>query len=335
MKATIRDIAEKAGVSIATVSRALNDDNNLVRSDTKELILSIAEELNYQPNVAARNLVTQTTKTIGLVLPEIQGEFFTQVIKGIDEIAFTQGYHVIVASSHSERNIVESIMGFMGKSMVDGVVLVIPSINRQIKDILSKCKIPVVVLVDDDNFEEYDTVGIDNYQGAYSIVQYLIQQLKHDKIGLIKGPTKNNDAAQRTAGYLAALNDNDIKVRKDWIIDGDFTIQGGELACSRLLSLIDRPEVIFCANDMMAGGCFRAARAMGVKIPEEIGIVGFDHIFLSDFLTPRLTTVHVPIQEVGKTAAKILLERIKDSSLKARHHKISTGIIVGNSVIKK
>ena len=335
MKITIKEIAEKANVSIATVSRALNGDIR-VRDNTRKLILKVAGDLNYRPNLSARNLVKNETKIIGLVLPEIQGDFYTEIIKGIDTVAHNDGYHVIVAGSHSERSIVESIMSFMEQSMVDGVVLMIPSLNDQIKEIINVPNVPPVVVINGNHkVNGMDLVYIDNFQGAYSITDYLIRTLGYKKIAHIKGPVTNNDAIGRHLGYADALKDNGIEYNEDWVINGDFTIKGGEIACSRLLSLRDKPEVIFSGNDIMAAGCYRIIKSHGLSIPEDIGVVGFDHTFLSEFMSPVLTTVHVPIAEVGKTASSLLIEKIKRGKDHiSRKVKISTGIIIGKSCKK-
>ena len=334
---TIYDIANKAGVSTATVSRALGSKHDSVRPETRKRILQICEQLEYTPNRLAKNLAKGTTSAIGLVLPDIQGDFYTQIVKGVDEIAFSGGYHLIVASSHSRRNIVESLLGFMRESLVDGVILMIPAMNSQLKEVLDKLKIPVIIINDIDSFDKYDIVSIDNFQGAYSIINYTIKSLKHIKIAMISGPSGNHDSQMRKKGYIAALKDAGIAIRKDWIIEGDFTIKGGELACSRILSLKEKPDVIFAANDNMAAGCYTAAESLGFKIPDDINIIGFDHIELGNFLRPKLTTVHVPVSEIGKTSTKLLLKRLHnkdDNSQEPQHIKISTGIIIGESITK-
>ncbi|MCF8240670.1 MAG: LacI family transcriptional regulator [Melioribacteraceae bacterium] len=335
MKTTIKDIAEKANVSFATVSRALNNHPR-ISSATKEKITKIADELNYKPNFNARSLVKKETKIIGLVLPEIQGDFFTEVIKGIDQVAHSGGYHVIVASSHSERSIAESIMSFMGESMVDGVILMIPAISDQLKEIIGVSgSTPVVIINGNHEIEDFDIVYIDNFQGAYSIIDYIIKNYNYTKIAHIKGPLKNNDALERFEGFKAALQDNGLELPDEWIINGDFNIKGGEIACSRLLSLRNKPEVIFAGNDMMAAGCYRAIKTYGLSIPGDIGVVGFDHTFLSELISPPLTTVHIPIFEVGKKAASLLLEKLKNKDHQPNQIKISTGIILGESCRKK
>ncbi|HZW39408.1 MAG TPA: LacI family DNA-binding transcriptional regulator [Ignavibacteriaceae bacterium] len=331
MNPTIKEIAKRANVSIATVSRALNDLSN-VKNDTKVLIKKIAEELNYNPNIAARNLVSKKTQIIGFVLPEIEGEFYTEVIKGIDKVAYGSGYHMIVASSHSERSIVETLTNFMKRNFVDGVIVMIPAVNQQVKELIEGSRVPVVIINAKNEIDNVDTVSIDNYQGAYSITNYLIKNSGYKKIAIIKGPAQNNDALERFEGYLSALTDNNIEVNDNWIIEGDFTMKGGELACSRLLTLSDRPDAIFACNDIMAIGCYKVINNLGLNIPDDIGVAGFDHINLSEFILPHLTTVHVPKEELGTEAGKLLIDRIEKGDTKEiTHLKISTGIVFGNS----
>ncbi len=331
MSITIKEIAEKANVSIATVSRALNNSPK-VKEATKELIMNLAQEMNYSPNFVARTLVKKKTNVIGLILPEVAGEFFPEIIRGVDEISYLNKYHLFVASSHSERNTVDSILGFMSKSMVDGVILMLPSISEQIRDLIKRIKIPIVLINGYNNIEQVSSVGIDNFQGAYSITNFLIKNKGYNEIAFIKGPETNADARLRLKGYKAALKDNNIKINDEWIVEGNFTIKSGELAASRLLSLIKKPSAIFAANDMMAAGCYRVVDAMGLKIPDDVAVVGFDHIPLSEFLSPKLTTVHVPADEIGRKAAQLLLEIMgSENNIKPKHIKISTGLIIGKS----
>ncbi|MCX6151207.1 MAG: LacI family DNA-binding transcriptional regulator [Ignavibacteriales bacterium] len=331
MSVTIKELAQRANVSIATISRALNNDIK-VKGETKEMIVSLAKEFNYKPHVLARNFVKKKTNTIGLVLPDVVDEFFTEVIRGVDLVAYSGGYNVMIAGTHSERTMAESIINFMGRGVVDGVIVMAPALNDVIKEVLSKSHIPVVILNSKSDAFKYDSVGVDNLQGAYSMMDYLINTLCHRKIAHISGPAGNNDAHLRKKAYLKALQDNNIAFKEEWLINGDFTVKGGETACRRLLSLLEKPEVIFASNDMMAIGCYRAIQSFGLKIPDDIGVVGFDDIFVSQFLTPRLTTVLVPIIELGKTAATLLLKRIdNNNSEQEKHIKISTGLVIGKS----
>lgn len=331
MSVTIKELADKAKVSIATISRALNNDSK-VKPETRALILKLAEELNYKPNILARNFVKKRTNIIGLVLPEVVDEFFSEIIRGVDKIAYSGGYNTMIASSHSERTIAESVYNFMGKGVVDGVIVMAPSVSDKIKEIITNGDIPAVIINSKKENINCDTIGIDNFQGAYSMVDYLINNRGYTRVAHIAGPASNIDAIQRKKAYRKALEDHNLPVRDEWMIASDFTISGGEYACSRLLSLLDKPEVIFAANDMMAIGCYNAAAALGLRVPDDIGIAGFDDIFVSQFLSPRLTTVRVPISELGKSAASLLLDRINEQEISEfKHIRVSTGLVIGNS----
>lgn len=335
MSVSIKEIAKKANVSIATVSRALNDHPS-VRPETKELILKIARELEYEPSGLVKSLVRRNNDVIGFVVPEIWGEFYTDVINGIDDIASQEGFHLIVASSHSKRNIVESVLNFMQESLVDGVILMIPSMNEQVKEIISTSRTPIVLITGKNEWGNINTVSIDNFQGTYSMTKFLVEQLGYEKIGVIRGPDDNYDSSERLEGFTSAMLELGLQIRNEWIIPGNFDVKSGELGCSRLLAMIEKPEVIFCFNDMMALGCYKYVNKIGLKIPDEIGIVGFDHILLSEIIYPTLTTVHVPKRELGSEAMNILLRLIKNrnQNFEPQHLKVSTGIVIGGSTKK-
>lgn len=332
MDYTIKEIAERADVSIATVSRALNNDKR-VKASTKALVVSIAREFNYRPNILARNFVRRKSNIIGLIMPDIVDEFFTEVIKGVESVAHTGGYFTLVASTHSrEGSILETLAAFTHRRMVDGLILLTTNLSPAIKKGLSESGIPVVVIGENPELKETDVIAIDNYQGAYSLVSHLISKKGYKKIAHIAGPPENLDAQQRKQGYLQAHKDHGLTVNPYWIVDGAFTIPSGEAAFRRLMSLIQKPEAIFAANDMMAIGCYEGADSFGLSIPEDVAVAGFDDIFVSRFLSPRLMTVGVPIAEVGKTAATLLLDRINsESHIASRLVTISTGMVLGQS----
>jgi len=333
MASTIKDIAKRAGVSIATVSRALNDDEK-VTEDTKKLVLSIAKELKYKPNLLARSFVTKKSNIIGLIMPDIFGEFFMELIRGVDEVCFGKGYYTMVTSSHSKRSTVEAIIDYMGKGIVGGIILMTPSINDEIKKTLKNNHLPIMIINGKSELEQYDSISVDNYKGAYDLVNYLINEKKYKRIAHISGPKDNNDSINREKGYIKALNDNGIEINKSWIVPGDFTTLSGVEGCEKLLKLKNPPDVIFAANDMTAIGCYQAARRLGKKIPDDIGVAGFDDIFVSEYISPRMTTVHVPIFDLGKKAADILIQKInseKQKNQKIQHLKVSTRIVVGQS----
>lgn len=331
MTSTIKQIAKKANVSIATVSRALNNDVH-VTAKTHKKILQISQELNYKPNLIARNFAKKTSYTIGLILPDISDEFFTDIIRGVDEITYKNGFYTMVASSHKHRTLTDSMIAFANTGLVGGVILLTSSITDEIKNIINRTKIPVVVIGGEKPNLNFDTVSIDNYQGAFNATEYLIKKKGFTKIAHITGPEENSDAFLRKKGFIDACKKNGIVINKSFIVEGDFTQESGYNGFIKLYGLSDRPQAIFAGNDMMALGCYDATSYLNVKIPTNIGLIGFDDIFVSQYLNPGLTTIRVQIEEVGRTAAKILVDKLKGTNGKPHPMiKIPTELIIRGS----
>lgn len=327
----IHEVAKLAGVSIATVSRAFNN-SKLIRGDTKSRILRIAEEIDYKPSPLARGLSTRMTDTIGVIIPDISGEFFTDIIHGIDEEAHRWNKFIIVASSHSQRNAVETLIDFMSSGRVDGVIMMAPQIHKEVPEIIAKSKRPVVLINSLNDIDEAVSISIDNYQGTVANIEHLLEH-GFKRIAIIKGPKDNCDAEERYLGYQDTLEKHGIEINPNWVVDGDFTVRSGYYGFMRLMTLAEKPEAILAANDMMALGVYEGAKVLKVKIPQDIAVTGFDDIYLSRLLTPRLTTVHAPIEELGSKAVRYLLKLIEGevNPLDAYHEKLSTGLIIGGS----
>ena len=331
MTPTIKQIAKKANVSIATVSRALNNDVS-VTVETRDKVRRISDELNYKPNLVARNFVKKTSYAIGLILPDISDEFFTDIIRGVDEITYKNGYYTVVASSHKHRSLADSFLTFSQTGLVGGVILLMSEISDDLKSMLNHAKIPVVLIGGGGQDGDFDTVAIDNYQGAFNATEYLIKKKKFKKIAHIAGPPENYDAFLRKKGFIDACKKNDVSINKSFIVDGNFTIDSGYHGFIQLYGLQEKPQAIFAANDMMALGCYDAANYFNVKIPDDISLIGFDDIFISKYINPSLTTVRVQIEEVGKAAATLLIERLNSSNGKSHSLiKIPTELIIRNS----
>jgi LacI family transcriptional regulator len=307
MSSTIKEIAQKANVSIATVSRALNDDPK-VTEETRKRILAVSKELHYRPNILARNFVKKKSNLLGLILPEISDEFFTEIIKGVDEIAFAEDFYTIVASSHKYESLKDEIMTFIRNGLISGLILLASNLDDDLISILSKSHLPIVLINSNKKIKKFDRITIDDYQGAYSITEYLIKEKRYYYLSHITGPLDNDDAILRRKGFLDACKKYGVKYN---IEKANFSRESGFRACKKLLNLKSRPQVIFAANDMMAIGCYDYIKQIKLQIPKDIGVVGFDDIFVSQYLTPPLTTVQVKIEEIGKKAADILIKRIQ------------------------
>lgn len=331
MDINIIEIARRAGVSTATVSRALNN-NGPVREETRQKILQIARELNYKPNPIARSLSRKQTDTIGVILPELVDEFFMEIIRGIDETAYRANRYVMLSSFHSQRNIVETLLEFMSSGRVDGVILMAPQMQTDLASLLAKSKKPVVLLNVNNTVPDAVCFNIDNYHGAFSITKHLIDH-GYQRIGMILGPEGNCDAEERFRGFSDALSKHNLPMENSLIVQGDFAAKSGYYGFGRLLNQEQKPDAIFAANDMMAVGCFEAAKNSNIKIPNEVAVVGFDDIYLGRLLSPQLTTVHVPISELGSKAIRYLLRMINgevDSDQPYREE-LSTGLVIGGS----
>jgi LacI family transcriptional regulator len=308
MASTVKEIAKKANVSVATVSRALNNDNK-VKAETKKIILSLAKELNYTPNIIARNFVKRRSTLIGLILPEVSDEFFTEIIKGVDEVSYNEGFYTIVTSSHKYESLEDEIITFIRSGLLSGLVLLVSDLGAKLKTVLLESHIPVVLINSNPNIKKFDTISVNNYKSAFEITRYLITKKKFIRLAHITGPSKNDDSLFRKTGFIDACKKYGAKYA---IEEGDFTREGGSEACRKVLKRTNRPQAIFASNDMMAIGCYDLINKLGLKIPEDIGVVGFDDIFVSQYLTPPLTTVRTHIEDIGKKAAELLIKRIKN-----------------------
>lgn len=310
MAATIKEIAAKANVSIATVSRVINKDPR-VTEETRAQILKIAEKLDYRPNILARSFAQKKSNLIGLILPEISDEYFTEIIKGVDEIAFSQNIYTIVASSHKYKSLEDEVITFIKNGLISGLILLASNLDDKLLSILSKSHLPVVLINSNYKIKKFDRIEVDDYKGAFLMTSHLIRKKQYEFLSHITGPLDNDDSQLRRNGFI----DGCKKYKVKYIIEeGDFSRDGGYNACKKIVKLSKRPQVIFAANDMMAIGCYDYLKQSHIQIPQEIGVVGFDDIFVSQYLNPPLTTVKINIEEVGKRAAELLMKKIQSTN---------------------
>jgi LacI family transcriptional regulator len=305
MSATIKDVAKAAKVSVATVSRALNGHAS-VSEDARKRVVDAARKLRYVPHSAARSLITRRTQTIGVLLPDLHGEFFSELIRGIDQAARREGLHILVSSSHDDaKEAAAAIRTMSGR--VDGLLIMSPHIDaRMLKDTLPS-GLPIVLMNTPIDDVGYDTIAIDNYWGAHAMVRHLVGR-GYRSIAMIAGPENNYDAKERLRGYREALAELQPHTPAR-VFAGDFSEESGYRAGQRIIGLRDRPDAVFAANDMMAVGCQFALTEAGMQVPRDIGLAGFDDIPIARFMSPPLTTVRVQIAELGQQALERLVAR--------------------------
>jgi LacI family transcriptional regulator len=325
---TIKDVAREARVSVATVSRVLNGSGP-VSAETQHRIKEVAGRLRYVPHGGARSLITSKTDTLGVLLPDLYGEFFSEVIRGMDETAQRHGFHLIISRSHATKHGIETAMRAM-RGRVDGVVAMSPDLDGE--SLLNlPSTLPVVLLCSVSPGNELDSLTIDNCRGARSVVRHLIS-LGHKRIAIIKGAPRNYDAAERLRGYRLALKEAGLRPERALELEGGFTEAGGYAAALQVLEMDSPPTAIFAANDSMAIGALSALRESGVQIPEQMAVVGFDDIPLARYMDPPLSTVRVPICDLGARAVEMLLHGVSHKNgHPRRRERVSTELVIRQS----
>ena len=298
---TIRDVARVAGVSIATVSRVFNG-SACVSAETCRKVRSAAARLDYWPNEAARSLTTNRTHTLGVLLPDLYGEFFSEVIRGIDHAARQGHYQILVSSSHADTDALVSVARSL-RGRVDGLIAMTPDEGTVAAISQMTDNFPVVLLNPRFDIRTCSTISIANYDGAHSMVEHLLH-VGHRRIAIIRGPQGNVDADERYRGFLDALKTAGIDRDASIDFQGDFTESSGYQCAKKVLRCNPRPTAVFATNDYMAVGFMSAMREAGVGVPEDVAVTGFDDIAIAQYLSPPLTTVRVDAYELGEHAVR-------------------------------
>lgn len=329
MATTIRDVAEQAGVSIATVSRVLNNTVP-VNAEKRKRVEDAVEELGFIPNQAARSLVQRKTKGIGVLLPSLGGEFFSEFLKGVDEATRACGHYVLISASHGDLKELGTALRGMSQR-VDGLVIMSPqNEGESIKPLIPE-DTHVILINGNRSNTPYDTINIDNYRGGYIATEHLIK-LGHRRIAMLKGLAHTHDGEERLRGYRDALKAYAIPHDHTLEFPGDFSPEGGHSAGEQILALSQRPTAIFCANDQSAIGLMGALQSEGIDIPGDISVVGFDGIPGVRFTVPPLTSIRADIRQLGSQAIERFLAMDKDPSL--HHHVLPVELEVRDSTRK-
>ncbi len=338
---TIKDIARELGISPSTVSRALKDHPDISK-DTKKAVNELADKLNYQPNIVALNLRQKKTNTIGVIIPEVVHFFFSTVISGIEDVAYSAGYNVILAQSNESYMRELAHVKALFNSRVDGMLL---SLSREttnfdhVESIISK-GVPIVFYDRMYNSPTSSKVIVDDYAGAKEAVNHLVAQ-GCKRIAHIVGAPNLIISIDRLRGYKDALKENNIEIKDELIVHSDSgTFEEGKKLTEKLLSSKIAIDAIFCNNDPLAMGAMVAIKEKGLKIPHDIAVVGFSNWFFGELMEPALTTIDQPGFEMGQEAARLLIRQI-DSKLKddfdtVHETKIlKTRLIIRESSMKK
>lgn len=309
---TIKEIAEIANVSSATVSKVLNGKDKYISEATRQRILEIVEREGYIPNAIAKSLKMKSTKTLGIIIPDVMNLFFSELARGVEDAAEIEGYSVILCNSDNKSSKEEKYIQVLQEKMVDGIILTASelSVSRSLK----KRNTPLVLLDRDILMEEeVGRIVVDNEEGGYKATEFLISK-GCKNIGFISSDAITKSSGQRLNGYKRALLENGLKFDENKIFLQSYTIETGYEGIKALLKNNDL-DGICCGNDLIAIGAMNALKEKNIKIPEDVKVIGFDDIQISQYVDPPLTTIKQPTYQLGKEAVNMLIEMIEKGNV--------------------
>src|SRR5829696_774483 len=329
---TIREVAESAGVSYATVSHVINN-TRLVSPETRERVVAAMDALHYRPNALARSLRQGKTNTIGLVLPDSANPFFAEISRSIEDEAFKKGYSVFLCNTELDTQRELFYVDVLSKKQVDGIIFVAAGDQADSLDFLLRQNMPVVMIDRDLPNVEVDAVLTDHQLGGFLATHHLIE-LGHRRIACIAGPSTITPSAERMTGYERALEQAGLSYDEHLIIRGDYHAQSGMEITHSILKLNPRPTAIFALNDLMALGALRAAAEAGYSVPTDLAVVGYDDLELAQFTNPPLTTIAQPKKEIGFQAINLLVDRMSRKNLPPSRVVLAPELIIRRSTRK-
>ncbi|MGG1631714.1 LacI family DNA-binding transcriptional regulator [Rossellomorea sp. NRS-1567] len=325
--ATIKDVAKLSGVAVSTASYALNNSTK-VSEETRKKVLDAAKQLNYQKNGLASDLKRTNTNTIALILSDLSGPYYSELIKGVQDVTSTNGYDLIACSSIGGAQ--STAIKFLKEKRVDGVIILAHNITDETILESTREGFPIVVLDRDIKHDYVLQVEVDNVEGGFQATEHLIKK-GHRNIAYISGPYNSHDNELRFQGFKQALEKHDIPYRSKWKTSGGFTREGGYKATKMLIAQQDIPQAIFYANDEMAIGGLQALSEKNIRVPEDISIIGFDDIQLAEYVSPPLTTMRQPKYEAGALAVHLIFQKLAKEEVDP-YYKLTTELVERKSV---
>ena len=327
----IRDVARRARVSTATVSRTVNQVGTVDAQLAKRVWKAI-DELGYYPNRQARALVSGRSRVFGLIVSEITNPFFPEIVQTFETLAVEQHYEILLTSTIHDPKRMELAVRRMIESRVDGVAILTFGMEDNLLEHLRYRNLPLVFIDVGPKAPRISNIRVDYADGIRQAVQHLAA-LRHERIGFITGPLRLRSAMARKSAFLESMSEIGLPVRPEYIVEGDHRLTGGKAGLQQLSTLRERPTALLCSNDMTAIGAMREAFELGIKVPEELSVIGFDDIRMAEFLTPPLTTVQMSQSELARLAFEALLKDVKREtpSPEGAEYVLKTRLILRNS----
>lgn len=313
--ANIQEVAKQARVSVATVSRVLNGQNT-VSEKTRKKVEEAIRKLNYEPSMLGRNLRNSESRLFLILIPSISNPFYLEIIKGIEAVAISQDYNILLCETDSNPEKENIFFDLVRKKMADGLISMDPTVNIETLKNLSE-KHAIIQCSEYEEGSGIPYVTIDNEEASYRAVKHLIQ-IGHKKIALINSDEKYLYARQRKMGYLRALGEYGITLNSQYIIlTQHLGFENGQYAMRKILNLHDRPTAVFAVSDLLAIGALKEINTFGLQVPSDIAVVGFDKIDFSNMTNPTLTTIAQPMHKMGTVAAKMLIDKMNGKEVES------------------
>lgn len=316
MAASIKDVAREANVSIATVSRVLNNVD-VVNEDTKKRVLEAIKELDYRPNIVARSLKTQKTKTIGIIIPDISNQIYPEIVRGAEDVANIYDYNIILCNTDLDPQKELEYLRVLSEKMADGVIYISNSLEEEIKDTIKSVNMPIVLIETHGKDSEFPSVVIDNEKAAEDVVDYLVKK-GNKRIAYIGADRDAVSAsAIRYKGYITSLKKNglDYDENLNYFCKYSLKASDGYKAMNEILARTKDIDAVFGVSDDIAIGAINALRDAGLNVPNDIDVVGFNNTYLASVCYPKLTTVAQPLYDMGSVATRMLIKKINKESL--------------------
>jgi LacI family transcriptional regulator len=331
---TIKDVARKAGVSISTVSRVINDSKP-VTDEIKQRVLDVIKETGYVPNPLARSLVTKKSQLIGVIVPEVSDSFVSEIVNGIEEIAKMYNYDILLCNTYSDKEQELKSINLLRAKQVEGIVMMSWLIDEEHINFINKCQIPATYISKTARGFDVYSVSISNTKATYDMTKYLIGK-GHKKIGYIM-TSKDTTVMEkeRYVGYEKAMNEANLKIYEELVKSGDTEVEGGYKGMNEILKSEIIPDAVFVTGDEAAIGAMNAIFDAGYRVPEDISVAGFNDVKLASIYRPKLTTVHQPLYDMGAVAIRMVIKMINGEQLDDKKVELPYRIVERESVIEK
>jgi LacI family transcriptional regulator len=322
----MKQVAERAGVSISTVSHVINN-TRAVSDDVRRRVLGIIDEMRYVPSAVARSLKNDKTNTIGVLVPNSSNPYFAELIRWIEDAAFESGYHIILCNAHGDAHKQNVYLRLLMEKRIDGLVLIASGADEEHDLLLRQESVPIIQLERALPGLDTDLVLAGQEEGAWQATRHLIE-LGHRAIACVSGPADLPRSRERVGGFLRAMREAGIAVHEDDVVHVEFTSAGGHAAFAGLLARPHRPSAVFVTSDLMAIGGLCAASSAGVSVPGELSVVGYDDICTASYAIPPLTTIAPPKREMARLAIGRLIERIRGVHEPLRKFALASALVV-------